>query len=61
MDAMNIGNIEPLLPVILIVLVFAVGAGLIVRNAVKVIRRERKGVDLELVQREAAESRRDYP
>mgnify|MGYP001573056434 FL=1 len=49
------------MPVILIVLVFAVGAGLIVRNAVKVIRRERKGVDLELVRREAAESRREYP
>lgn len=42
MDAMNIGDIGPLLPVILIVIIFVVGIGLIVRSAFKMIRRGRR-------------------
>ena len=54
------GNIAPLLPVILLVIIFVGGVGLIVRSAFKMIQRERKG-NPETVRRDTAEARRDYP
>lgn len=39
---MGVGNIGPLLPVVLIVLIFVVGVGLIARSAFKMIRQGKR-------------------